>query len=151
MKKALSMAILIFLSACGSNDKIIGKWTHKINKDGLISVETCKYVENNTETCNEDLRLQTQIGLVEAKYIVTQEWQLKSGKLLEKNIDAKILSISVNGSNLLSTDEGYQRVSNIILALHPRGESFSRKIHFSGDKFNLTSDDGEISEFTRAN
>ena len=135
--------------AWSSDNKIIGKWKHVTNKDGLTSVEVCNFIENNTETCNEDLKIQIQNDLIETKYIITQGWTLKGEKIIEKNIDAKIQSVSINGASLLSTDGRYERVANIILSLHPRGESFSRRIKFSGDTFTLISDDGKANEFNR--
>lgn len=149
IKFFLFLSIFGLLSACGSDNKIIGKWKHVTNKDGLTSVEVCNFIENNTETCNEDLKIQIQNDLIETKYIITQGWTLKGEKIIEKNIDAKIQSVSINGASLLSTDGRYERAENIILSLHPRGESFSRRIKFSGDTFTLISDDGKANEFNR--
>ena len=145
----LLLSTILLVVACSSDNKIIWKWKHVTNKDGLTSVEVCNFIENNTETCNEDLKIQIQNDLIESKYIITQEWTLKGEKIIEKNIDAKILSVSINGASLLSTDGRYERVANIILSLHPRGESFSRRIKFSGDTFTLISDDGKANEFNR--
>ncbi|AWW46162.1 hypothetical protein DPM18_04675 [Polynucleobacter paneuropaeus] len=145
----LLLSTILLVVACSSDNKIIGKWKHVTNKDGLTSVEVCNFIENNTETCNEDFKIQIQNDLIETKYIITQGWTLKGEKIIEKNIDAKIQSVSINGASLLSTDGRYERVANIILSLHPRGESFSRRIKFSGDTFTLISDDGKANEFNR--
>jgi len=149
MKKIFILALLLVMVGCGSDNKIIGKWTHTTNRPGAIAVETCDYVENNTETCRVSITFDINGSTIIEEYVTTQEWHMKGGKILEKTIDTKIVKMEINGESVPISDTRYQEISNLILSWHPIGETLSRKITFSGDTFELQSDDGKATIYTR--
>lgn len=149
MKKILTLVLLFLVVGCGSDNKIIGKWTHTTNRPGATAVETCDYVENNTETCRVSITFDVNGSTILEEYVTTQEWHLKNGKILEKTLDTKILKMDINGESVPISDARYQEISNLILSWHPIGETLSRKITFSGDTFELQSDDGKTTTYTR--
>jgi hypothetical protein len=149
MKKIFTLALVLLISGCGSDNKIIGKWTHTVNRPGATAVEVCDYVENNTETCRVSITFDINGTSVLEEYVTTQEWHIKGGKILEKTLDTKILKMVINGETIPSSDSRYQEIANLILSWHPAGETVSRKITFSGDTFDLQADDGKISTYTR--
>jgi hypothetical protein len=149
MKKIFALALLLLISGCGSDNKIIGKWTHTVNRPSATAVETCDYVENNTETCRVSITFDVNGTVILEEYVTTQEWHIKGGKILEKTLDTKILKMDINGEAVPISDSRYQEISNLILSWHPIGETLSRKITFKGDTFELESDDGKVSTYTR--
>ena len=149
MKKIFILALLLVMVGCGSDNKIIGKWTHTTNRPGAIAVETCDYVENNTETCRVSITFDINGSTIIEEYVTAQEWHMKGGKILEKTIDTKIVKMEINGESVPISDTRYQEISNLILSWHPIGETLSRKITFSGDTFELQSDDGKATIYTR--
>jgi hypothetical protein len=149
MKKILPLAFLLTIAACSSDNKIIGKWTNTIHVQNSTSAETCEYVENNTETCRVTMMFDINGTQIKEEYITTQEWHMKDGKILEKTLDTQILGMNINGERLSTSDSRYQDISNLILSRHPKGETLSRKITFSGDTFSLQSDKGKVTTYTR--
>ena len=149
MKKFLTIVLFLFIAGCGSDNKIVGKWIHTINRPEATAVETCDYVENNTETCRVSITFNISGTTILEEYVTTQEWHIKGGKILEKTLDTKILKMNINGESVPISDPRYQEISNLILSWHPVGETLSRKITFKGDTFDLQSDDGKVSTYTR--
>mgnify|MGYP000474001542 FL=1 len=83
--------------------------------------------------------------------MITQEWHIKDGVISEKYLDARTQAITLNGENLLPTDPQYQSIAQILLSDKPNGKTFSRKIVFKGNVFELYEEDGKKSEFVKMN
>lgn len=150
MNKVLLSIFVLVVASCTSENKIVGKWTYSNVSGSNVATEICEYVENNTEACNEELALTLPSGdKAKIQYVITQEWQLIDGKLVEKNVDIKIMDIAINDESMPITDSRYQVIENIIIKRHPKGKSSSRKIVFNGDTFDLYSSSGVPTTFTR--
>lgn len=150
MNKIFLLTSTLVVLSCTSDNKIVGKWSYSNVSGNSVTTEVCEYVENNTETCNEELELMLPSGdKVKIQYLTTQEWQLKDGKLLEKNVDVKILDIAINDESLPLNDSRYQETENTIIKRHPKGKSSSRKIVFNGNTFDLYGSSGAPTTFTR--
>ena len=154
-KKSLLIALLplVFLiSACGSGEnKIVGKWQASREKNDVSATEICTFATNNTETCDEEVTIRNGVGNIVVKYVITQEWHIKEGVITEKYLDARMQEISINGDRIQPSDPRFQNVSSIILSDKPNGKTFSRKIEFKKDAFELVQEDGTRTEYKKIN
>ena len=151
MKNLILATLAIMLVACSADNKIIGKWQKVSNGDNYTNIETCTFSSNNTETCDEDFTINANGRSINIKYVITQEWHIKDGVISEKYLDARTQAITLNGENLLPTDPQYQSIAQILLSDKPNGKTFSRKIVFKGNVFELYEEDGKKSEFVKMN
>lgn len=151
MKKLIIASLVLILAACGSDNKIIGKWKKVVSGNTYNGTEICTFSSNNTETCEEDIMINTNGQSINVKFVITQEWHIKDGVISEKYLDARMQDITLNGEYLPPTDPKYQNISQIFLSDKPNGKTFSRKITFKENVFELQEEDGKKSEFVKIN
>jgi hypothetical protein len=145
----LSSFVIFLCCSCSPKNKLEGKWQFKKENDSSITTETCEFMKNNTETCFVDF--EKKDSNTKVSYVTTQEWQIDGNKLVEKNIDAKVLKITLDGEDLQPMDREFQNFSIAFLSEKPVGLTASRQIYISQDYFELREKDGSARLYYKAN
>lgn len=149
MKKFILLSIF-FLTSCGSDSPLVGRWKHVLRGANFTATEICEFNKNNIENCTTQWVQRVKNGTFEAHRLQTQEWTLANGQLTEKTTNGQILWMSLNGQEISPSVPYYDEVvADLTPPSFRTGYTITRKIELHEDYFVLFGKNGKAHRYDR--